>query len=189
MELEPKQLYGMLESHMVEGVMFHNDMSDYFNFIGLCGFKRIHEYQFYEENKNRRLLVRKVMDVHNILIPHMEVETKEYIPKDWYKYTRMNIDDTIIPKLTRSAWKAYKEWEEETKELYESIACSFMEKGMIVDYSMIVCYIQDVQKELKNIYKMCERLNDVAYDPVYIMEIQGKLHEKYKNKLKRLKLH
>lgn len=189
MQLEPIALYSLMESHMVEGIMFHNDMSDYFNFIGLHGFKRIHEYQFYEENKNRRLLVRNVLDVHNVLIPHVEVETKEYIPRDWYKYTRMNIDDTIIPKLTRNAWKMYREWEEQTKEMYENIACAFMKKEMLMDYSTVMCYVKDVQGELKKIYRMCECLSNVAYDPVYIMEIQGKVHDKYKHKLNKLKLH
>lgn len=189
-ELEPIQLYSVLESHMVEGIMFHNDMSDYFNFIGLHGFKRIHEYQFYEENKNRRLLCRNVLDMHNKLIPHNEeLKTKENIPKEWYSYTRMDIDDNILPKLVKSGWKTYKEWEEETKQLYQDIACLFYEKGMPIDSDIVLCYAKDAQEELKEIYRMCEKLNMIGYDVVGISDMQEQIHDCYKNKLKQLKLH
>lgn len=187
-EKKPIELYAILNSHMLEGVMFHNDMSDYFNFLGLHGFKRIHEYQFYEENLNRRIMCRKVLDIHNTLIPNEKVEIKEYIPKDWYKYTRMDIDDTIIPKFVREGWKKYKEWEEETKELYCNVARAFYDKNMLIDFNIVMNLLEDVQEELKKIYRMCGKLNDTAYDPVYIMEMQEELHECYKNKLKELKL-
>jgi hypothetical protein len=110
------------------------------------------------------------------------------IPIDWYKHTRMDIDDNVISKYVRSAMKQYKEWEEETKELYQDICCVFLEQGKIVDYEIMKHYLEDVQCELKKIYRLCEELNDVGYDTIYISEIQDKLHDDYKNKMKHMKI-
>lgn len=186
--MDERALYSEIERHMVKGIMFHNDMSDYFNFIGLHGFKRIHEYQFYDEEIGRRKLCRKVLDMHNILIPHNKVEIEKYIPDDWYNYTRMDIDDSVIPKFVKNAWMMYKHWEEETKDLYTGIAYAFYEKGMLCDYELIKEYLHDVQIELKKIYRMCERLNIIAYDVVGISEMQDKIHDEYKSKLKNLEI-
>ena len=186
--MDERALYSEIERHMVKGIMFHNDMSDYFNFIGLHGFKRIHEYQFYDEEIGRRKLCRKVLDMHNILIPHNKVEIEKHIPDDWYNYTRMDIDDSVIPKFVKNAWMMYKHWEEETKDLYTGIAYAFYEKGMLLDCEFVKEYLFDVQKELKMIYRMCERLNIIAYDVVGISEMQDKTHDEYKSKLKKLKI-
>lgn len=186
--MNPLELYGELEAHMVDGLMFHGEMSDYFNFIGLHGFKRIHEYQFYEENRNRRLLCRKVLDIYNKLIPHVHVTYMKYMPDEWQNYTRLDVDDSVLPKYTKHGWDMYREWEEKTKVLYENIATVFFEKHMIIDYNIVSNMLEDVQKELKKIYRTCEELNIVGYDPIHVTEMQSKIHEEYKTKLKELKL-
>lgn len=77
---------------------------------------------------------------------------------------------------------------EEEKKFYEAVCCVFFEKGLIVDYNLMVCYLEDVQHELKKIYRMCEELNGTGYDLLYIVEIQKQIHDEYKNKMKKLKI-
>ena len=76
-------------------------------------------------------------------------EKPEVIPKEWYNHTRMDIDDSVLTKFVRSAMKQYREWEEETKKLYEAVCCVLWEKGLVVDYNLMMCYLEDVQHELK----------------------------------------
>lgn len=51
-----------------------------------------------------------------------------------------------------------------------------------------MCYLEDVQCELKKIYRMCEELNGVGYDLLYIVEIQKRIHDENKEKMKKLKI-
>lgn len=182
------ELYAEVSKRMVTALMLHSQMSDYFNFLGLHGFKRTHEYQYFCESIGHRKLHRKVLDIHNKLIPVAGHDKPEVIPKDWYKHTRMDIDDNVVAKYVRAAMKMYKEWEEETKCIYECIACAFMEQGKLTDYNIMCCYVEDVQKELKKIYKLCEELSDTGYDSLYITEIQNRIHEEYKNKMRKLRV-
>ena len=187
-ELSCMEIYAEIDKHMTAALMFHSGMSDYFNFIGLHGFKRIHELQYYDESIGKRKLHKKVLDIHNKLIPIKGHEKLEVIPKEWYSYTRMDIDDSVLTKFVRSAMKQYKEWEEETKKFYEAVCCVFYEKGWFIDYNLMMCYLEDVQHELKKIYRMCEELNGTGYDVLYIVEIQKQIHDEYKNKMKKLKI-
>lgn len=187
-EMSCIELYSEVNKRMTSALMFHSKMSDYFNFIGLHGFKRIHELQYYEESIGKRKLNRKVLDIHNKLIPEEGHEKPEVIPADWYKHTRMDIDDSVLSKFVKSALKQYKEWECETKCLYECVAHIFLERGEMMDYKLMMCYVEEVQYELKKIYRLCEELNDVGYDVLYIMEIQKPIHNEYKNKMKKLKV-
>lgn len=144
--------------------------------------------EHYEESIGKRKLHKKVLDIHNKLIPIKGHEKPEVIPKEWYSHTRMDIDDSVLTKFVRSAMKQYKEWEEETKKFYEAVCCVFYEKGWLIDYNLMMCYLEDVQYELKKIYRMCEELNGTGYDVLYIVEIQNKIHEEYKEKMKKLKV-
>lgn len=181
-------LYAEVVKRMNTALLFHSSLSDYFNFLGLHGFKRIHEYQYFCESIEKRKLQRKVLDVHNKIVPMVGHEKPEVIPVDWYKHTRMDIDDNVIAKYVRQAMKTYKEWEEESKCIYECIACIFLNRGELIDYEIMMCYAEDVQEELKKIYRLCEELNGVGYDTLYIMEIQKCIHNEYKCKMKHLKI-
>ena len=66
--------------------------------------------------------------------------------------------------------------------------CVFYEKGELIDYNLMMCYLEDVQKELKKIYRLCEELNGTGYDVLYIMELQKRTHDEYKDKMKKLKI-
>ena len=140
-----EEIYAEVNKRMTTALMFHANMSDYFNFLGLYGFKRIHELQYFEESIGKRKLHRKVLDIHNKLIPEKGYDKIEVVPAEWYKHTRMDIDDGVLSKYVKYALKQYKDWEEETKCFYECVACTFMERGEIVDYELMMCYADIVQ--------------------------------------------
>ena len=52
----------------------------------------------------------------------------------------------------------------------------------------MMCYLEDVQHELKKIYRLCEELNGTGYDLLYIVEIQKQIHDEYKDKMWKLKV-
>ena len=48
------EIFNKIAQHMVEGLMVHTQMSDYFNFLSLDGYHKCHEYHFLEESRNFR---------------------------------------------------------------------------------------------------------------------------------------
>lgn len=187
-QMDTRQMYEAVNNRMSTALLLHSDLSDYFNFLGLHGFKRIHEMQYFSESIGKRKLVKKHLDIHNKLLTEGEYERISIIPKDWHSYTRMDIDGGVIPKFVRMAFDIYKRYEKETKEMYEHVVSEFMDRGNISDSMVIKCFLEDTEKELKEVYRLCQQLNGVDYDIVYIMEIQKSMHDELKKKMKKLKV-
>jgi len=47
-----EEIFNKLASHMVEGIMYHDDMAKAYDFLGLSGFARCHDYHHICELKN-----------------------------------------------------------------------------------------------------------------------------------------
>lgn len=177
-----EEVYVKLDEHMQKALSFHEQLADYFCFLGLQGFKRKLECQYMDECANKRKLHHKYINIHQKLIPLRQVQFPQMIPRDWSKYTTDDVNDSVLPKFVKNAMEQYKQWEHETKELYEEQWQKCMNNGMGADADYISKLIQDVTKELKEINRMCEQLNGTGYDVIAIHSVQDKYHNKYKNK-------
>lgn len=189
-----EEIFSEINKRMTMALEFHCKMADYFEFLGLQGFKRLHEYQYYDESKGRRKLHRYYIDRVGKLISEHGMEQrkeqeKEYlciIPSEWYNYTILDVGGSTKCKYTCNAMEKYLEWEEETKCLYECCVCALEDKGEIALANFISDYVDDVQEEIKKLCRLIECLSAVEYDMEYILLIQDKLHDKYKKCIKHI---
>ena len=180
-----EEIYMQLDEHMQKALCFHEQLADYFCFLGLQGYKRKLEYQYMDECAGKRKLHHKYINLHQKLIPYRQVQSPQLIPRDWGKYTTADVNDNVLPKYVRSAFEQYKQWEEETKALYEELWQKCIENGMVADAEYITELIEGVTKELKKVNRMYEQLNGTGYDVMTIHNVQDKYHEKYKDKYNR----
>ena len=56
--------------------------------------------------------------------------------------------------------------------------------GMVADFEIVGKLVSDVDKELKCLERLVLKLKAIDFDPVYIVEAQPEIHEKYKKKTK-----
>lgn len=186
---EPKDLcevFQTINDHQIEALMLHDQMADLFDFLGLMGFKRMHEYQHLSESVSRRGLKRYYLNHHNMLICDGHIENPRVIPEDWSKYTRMDVTPQVRKQAVQRAFARYLDWETKTKTLYETMAKHLMSWGYVADFNKINDLISDVDMELKCLTRMCLRLRSVEYDAMYLVTIQDSLHEEYQKKTKEL---
>lgn len=181
-----KEAYEEINSRQVTALMFHDQMADFFDFLGLAGFKRMHEYQYVAESAEHRATKRYFLNHHNRLLSEEHIEDPEVIPDSWYKYTRFDVSTQVRKQAVETAFDKYKEWETQTKECYEKHAKALMEAGYVADFMRVEELICDVDKELKHLERLTITLKSVAYDEVYIAELQHSMHEKYKKKIKKI---
>lgn len=177
-----EEIYMKLDEHMQKALSFHEQLADYFCFLGLQGFKRKLEYQYMCEVAGKRKLHHKYINMHQKIIPLRRTELPQMIPRDWNKYTTADVNDSVLPKFVKSAMEQYKDWEEKTKQLYEEMWQKAMNYGMAADAEYISELVEDVMKEQKKINRMCEQLNGTGYDATAIHTMQDKYHERYKKK-------
>ena len=181
------EIYSSLARHMVKGFMMHEQLSNYFDFLGLQGFKRCQEYHYFEESCNYRSLNRYYLNHHDKLIELGNVEDPHVIPDSWYKYTRHDVDNGTKKNAVKNAFQIWEEWETETKKVYESHFRELMNLGEVASAMKIKEFLCDVDEELKCVQRKVLELKAIDYDLSIIVPMQDEIHDKYKEKLDNMK--
>ena len=105
-DYEPKdcrEAFSVIMARQITALMFHDEMADLFDFLGLRGFKRMHEYQYLAESAEHRGMSRYFMNHHGMLLDCGELDPITVIPDDWYKYTRDDVSATTRQQAVQRA--------------------------------------------------------------------------------------
>lgn len=181
------EIFNEINKRFIGAMMMHNQMADYFSFLGLKGYKKIHEYQFFTESMERCKLNRYFIEHHNRLLKDSFDGTIKVIPESWYTANRLNVGKSTKQKAVEDGFIEHHNWEKETKGIYEKYAKQLRTNGNVTDAMFIECIAKDVSEELKEVEKMIADLISTGYDMVYVTESQKELHDKYKRKLRGIK--
>lgn len=190
-DYEPKScrdIYSAINSRQIKALMFHDQMADYFRFIGLEGFSWMHEYQHLAESMERRKVKQYYLKHHNKLLSDDEVDPVDVIPNGWYQYTRMDVTPQVRQQAIQKAMTEYRDWEAGTKEFLQHCAAYLMGWRKIADFEQVEELIEDVDEELRCLDSLCLKLKAVDYDPVYIIEMQREYCDKYKRKCAKIEI-
>lgn len=176
------EIYAEINARMIAALMFHSQMADYFDFLGLRGYKRLHEYQYVAEGKERRELNRYYINHHNRMIPDRYEGSVQMIPEGWKNANRISVGKSTKQKAVEDGFNEYRKWESDTKALYEKYAVTLRDGGHIADALRVEMLVDDVDGELKHLERMLIDLISAGYDMVYIVERQDAIHDRYERK-------
>ena len=179
-----EEIFKRLSSHMIEGVMLHDQMADYYDFLNLRGYKRCHEYHAHKEMCDMRCLHRYFINHFNRLIEEDTIPNPNIIPSSWYRYTRQEVDANTKRQAVKQGIEKWVAWETETKDLYQQMYRELMDIGEVAAAEKVSCFICSVDKELK--WAQRKHINLVAadYSIGYILGEQDHLHDWYVKKMK-----
>lgn len=180
------EIFSEVLNNILEGVMLHEQLANYFDFLNMHGFKRLHEYHYLDENINMRSVKRYYINHFNMLPPIETAENPNIIPANWYNYTRQQVDSATKKTAIKNGFTAWQAWETKSKKVYEKAYSDLCDIGEIAAACKIKELICDVDCELKGADRMHIKLEAIAYDLNTITLMQDKLHEKYKEKSKDL---
>ena len=180
------EIFKKISTHQIEGLMLHDQLADYFDFLNLHGYKRMHEYHYLSESISMRTTHRYYINHYNMLIEEDDVSSPSVLPSTWKLRTRYDVDIGTRKKSVLNAFEKWKTWECDTKELYEKLYSEACELCEIAAALKIKELIADVDQELKYAERMFIELKSVDFDMTYILEKQDELHEKYKNMSKKI---
>jgi hypothetical protein len=183
---EVNEIFTDISAHMIEGLMLHNDLADYFDFLGLMGFKRIHEYQYLSESAEMRGVHRYYINHFNKLLKTKEIEKTDYIQKSMYDYTRFDISISAKENAVKDCMEIWRDWERKSKSFYEECyyeLCEMKEIAAACKVKKLVC---DVDEELKRAVRLHIKLYGMKFDLTSMMILQDDIHEKYKKMTKEI---
>lgn len=175
-----QEIFSQIAAHMVRGLMIHDQLADYFNFLGLEGYHLEQEHQYLEESKEYRDLPVFYMQQYDLLLATDRVEDPKIIPDSWRKHNRMEVDISTKRNAIESGFKAWRDWEKATIKIYSDLARELYAMGDIIVYCYLTEIIKTVNVELLKVVDRMLVLNSTNYDMTYILEAQKDLIEKYK---------
>ena len=178
------EVFTKMATHMIEGMMFHNQLSQGYDFLGLYGFAKCHEYHYIEETKGYTCLLHYYSTRYHRLLALDMPANPNIIPETWYKYTAMAVDVNTKRNAVKTMIEKWVEWERDTKKLYQEMYKELFENGEIASADKVKCYIYDVDEELKHAEKKLLKLESLGYDINAIIAWQQSMYRKFKKALK-----
>lgn len=180
------EIFKELSAHMIKGLMIHEHLANYYNFLGLCGYKRCHQYHYLAETRAHIRLNNYYLEHHNALIPEAEISNPDVIPANWYRYTRQDVDAGTKKAAVKTGLTMWVNWERETKKLYEQMYKELMDIGEVASAMFIKELLCDVTCELKKAEKYQLNKEATGYDMATIIGEQKSKHDKYKRMMHKL---
>lgn len=177
-------VFAEINARQIAALMMHDQMADYFDFLGLSGYKRLHLYQYFSESKERRDVAHYYINHHGKLIPDRFEGNVQMIPESWRSANRMSVGKSTKQKAVEDGFSVYLGWEQATKDVYQKYATALREQGYVADAIFVDRLVEDVDNELERLERIITDLITSGYDPVYIVESQKELHDKYKKKMR-----
>ena len=178
--------FKILAAHFIKGMMVHDQMASYYDFLGLRGYKRMHEYQFYKDSMAYRSIQRYCINVHGKLVPEERVEDPQLIPESWRNYKKDEVDSGTKRNAVESGMKKWISWETDTKIKLQDCVKRMYDSGNIADALFVNKLLKDVTHELKYAERKLVDLISTNYDMSYIVETQTELHDHYKDRIEHL---
>ena len=178
-----EEIFNKLATHMVEGIQFHNELAQAFDFLGLYGFALCHDSHRVEENNSYMYLCHYYSCHYHKLINLEELRSHNLIPQMWHKYNTMNVDANTKRESIKSLMTSWIQWEQETKQLYQEMHKELHAIGEVAAALEVECLIADVTKELMHAEKKLIKLETINYDLYMILDWQEPMKQKYKKKL------
>ena len=179
-----QEIFESLSRRMLDGIMLHSDMVDYYSFISLNGYAKCHEMHMIAESKSFRKLRKHYLDSHDMLIHDAEIPRESVISDSWYKHRRQEVDIATVKKAVKDGLEKWVAHETETKRFYEEMSRELWDIGETESAIYVEKLVDDVSKELAKAKKYHLRKKLIDYDMTEIMSEQKRCCEKYENKIK-----
>lgn len=167
-------VFAKINAHMIEGIMFHDKMSEYFAFLNLCGYEEMHKEHSLCEFVTHKNIVDYYIQHYNKLIANYEIDNITVIPDSWRSHIKQDVDANTKQRAVKESFEKWQNWEKQTLKLYEQAYSELTASGEIAAANQIHNLILDVETELSYAEKCLIDLASVNYDMNTILAQQIK---------------
>lgn len=181
-----EEIFSKISVTMIEGLMFHSQMVEYYMFLGLPGYAKCHEYHYLEESCNFGKINCYYIKKFNKLLPELRAEDPEVIPSGWRKYSRADVDTNTKRTAVKTGLEKWMAWEEKVLKLYEQMYQEAMSIDEVAAALKIKELVKDVSHELASVQQYYLNKKSVDYNISDIVAEQSKMKDDYSCKKREL---
>lgn len=169
-------------------VAVHRELADVFWFLGGCthGYAMWNEYQLIDESLTQRKIKRYITSTYHTFIPDELPKSANIAEPLLNGKNRKTLKMEEMWRIIKEAFRFYREWEEQTLELYQQIAAKLASNGEISAFNFVGEIIKSVKIELDYITDKTIELNSMNWDMAQIVAEQDTLTERYEYLIRNL---
>lgn len=170
--------------HMVEGLMFHDQMMQFFLYMGLPGLARLQEKRYLSESKAMARLQRYAVQAYGTIPSDSGTNARDYIPSTWRDSPR-NLVDLRGMENARVALETWEGWEADTCKLYGQL---YFQAGEIRDAAAsetLAELVRDADKEHRFACELSDKVKALEADPGALALIDACVCKDYEKFVKR----
>lgn len=165
--------------NMVEGTMFHNQMIQYFEYLGLSGFADLQKIRFEDENDELVKLQRYVVEVYGIVVGDVKPDSRNYIPQEWFESLRENLENSQIWEYVKFGIETWKDWESKSRNLYGKLYYDLSDLRDAGGSERIMKVVVETENEMRFAYELMCLLRGTYYNGCMSL-LDGKVVKMYK---------
>lgn len=170
----------------LQGLMFHDRLISYFEFLNLDGYAMCHKYHYLEESLRYRDFYDFCISFYCKLIPDSDIRPDDVIPASWYNNLQWDVDNDLKKNSINNGFKVWWNWENGTLDFYQQKYKELINLGEIALAERVEVLIADVAQERIEIQKQHLQLRAIDYDLSQVVDMQDKIEKDYKKKRKKL---
>lgn len=186
MKMTVQEVFSQIVNHMLEGMMVHEQLANYFNFLAFEGYKCCHDYHYIEETLAHRKIQDYYVEHYNKLVPEPQPSIIQVIPSNWYENIRQNVDNNTKKEGLQKGMLAWTNWETESKQLYEKLYTELLSINEIASAEKVKELIVDVDEELAEAIKMHLEILTINFDLSVIIPDQKEKYKEYSKKIQKI---
>ena len=178
-----EEQYEKAITRILDGVMLHEQMMLYYNFLGLNGYSTCHKYHYLSELNSYNSVLEYYINKYNKLIIVKPNTDTDIIPSSWYKFTKSDVEVSNIRSGVKTGLTKWLEWENGTLEVLKEIYVTVYKEDVTFGV-LLQALISDVEYEIKTINESMMKDKATDYDVILMMSEQELLIKKYNKKIK-----
>lgn len=178
-------IFSKIGSHMVQGIMTHEQLMNCYLFLGLKGYAKCQEYHYISETKSYAKFCRYKVNRFSSLVKTTDIVNPQIIPATWYGNARESVNSKTRTEAMAAALDEWIRWEESAVSLYQESYKALLDLGDIATADFINKFILDAEEELTFARNEKLRKLSIGFDIVSVMEEQQDWKKKYKKLLKK----
>lgn len=179
-----QEIFSEIINHMLEGMMVHEQLANYFDFLALEGYKYCHDYHYIEETLSHRKVQNYFIEHYNKLVSESQPNIIQVIPPEWYNHIRQDVDMATLRESIQKGMLAWINWEKETKQLYEKSYNALLSINEVAGAERIKELVIDVSEELVEADKLYLEILHTNFDLSVIIPKQQEIKKKYAKRIK-----
>lgn len=155
-----EEIFSKIDARGIGGMMFHQQMADYYGFLNMCEYMCLHDKRFKEESESLRSLHHYYIEKYGKLIQQQKVSDPEAIPQVFMRYSQSDITSSDKHKYVLSGFEKWVEWEKETKDILMTCYKELINNSEFTTAQEILRRLCDVDNEIVEAKKMWMTIRD-----------------------------